>query len=68
MKKSLAQMIKNKRLEKNLSMVKAAELIGINYVTLWRIETRKITDITYNTIEKLAAFLEISEKEVRDLC
>ena len=61
-------MIKNKRLEKNLSMVKAAELIGINYVTLWRIETRKITDITYNTIEKLAAFLEISEKEVRDLC
>lgn len=66
-KYDLARAISQKRFERNLSLTKASELIGISYVTLWRLENG-YTKITYSTCSKLANFLEISEKEVRDLC
>ena len=63
----LAKMIINKRLERNLSLSAAAKEIGICYLTLWKIENG-YTQLNYQTTNKLAQFLEISVKEVRDLC
>lgn len=68
MKQKLSKVLYNKRMEKNLSMEKAAKEIGINYVTYWRLETSGVVNISFNTISKLAAWLEISERDVRDLC
>ena len=64
---ALSKVLIKKRLEKNLSMKKAAEEIGISYVSLWRIETKCCTAINYATVGKLAKFLGMSEKAVRDL-
>lgn len=65
--KRLAKMLINKRLEKNLNQTEAANLIGIDRTTLWKIETKNKTNLSYVTIRKIAAFLEISEKDVREL-
>lgn len=67
MRQTLAKAMINKRLEKNLSMTAAAKEIGIDYVTLWKIESKGYTNISYETIGKIARFLKITEKEVRDL-
>lgn len=61
----LAKMIMNKRLERNLSLEDASKVIGISYLTLWKIEDG-YTKISYETTRKLAVFLEITEKEVRE--
>lgn len=62
----LAKLIINKRLEKNLSLHEAAKVIGISYITLWKIEDG-YTKLNYQTTNKIANFLEIEAKEVRDL-
>lgn len=62
----LAKLIINKRLEKNLSLHEAAKVIGISYLTLWKIEGG-YTKLNYQTTSKIATFLEISTNEVREL-
>ena len=68
MKKTLAQVMTKKRMELNLNLKDTAKKIGIDYVTLWKIESKGYTNLSYDTVGKLAVFLKISEKEVRDLC
>ena len=68
MKKTLAQVMTKKRMELNLNLKDTAKKIGIDYVTLWKIESKGYTNLSYDTVAKLSKFLEISEKEVRDLC
>lgn len=63
----LVRTIKNKRLEKNLSLTQAAGEIGICYVTLWQIENADYRKISYRTIGKLAAWLEVTPNEVREM-
>ena len=62
----LSKMLMNKRMEKNLNLHEAAKEIGIDYVTLWKIESKGYTNISYETARKIAKFLEITEKEVRE--
>ena len=68
MKKTLAQVLTKKRMELNLNLKDTAKKIGIDYVTLWKIESKGYTNLSYDTVTKLSKFLEITEKEVRDLC
>ena len=59
--------IKQKRLEKNLSINQAAAEIGICYLTLWNIENVDYRKLSYNTINKLARWLEMTPQEVREM-
>lgn len=64
---TLAKAIISKRMERNLSMSRAAKEIGVDFVTIWKIESKGYTNLRYDTVSKVAKFLEITEKEVRDL-
>lgn len=66
MKRKLSKVIIKKRMDKNLSLQEAAKVIGISYLTLWKLEN-DYNQLSYETTRKIAAFLEITEKEVRDL-
>lgn len=64
---TLAKAMISKRMERNMSMSAASKEIGVDFVTLWKIESKGYTNLRYDTINKVAKFLEISEKEVREL-
>ena len=64
---TLAKAVLNKRINKNLSMTQAARQIGISYVAYWKIESNGYTNLRYDTISKIAKFLEITEVQVREL-
>lgn len=64
---TLAELVKQKRLEDNLSLKRLAEVTGIGYVTVWKIEKRGYTQLTFDTIGKLCDWLEISPRELRDI-
>ena len=66
MKQKLAKAIIKKRMDKNLSLENAAKEIGISYLTLWKLESG-YNQLSYETTRKIAIFLGITEKEVRDL-
>lgn len=63
----IVRTIKQKRLEKNLSIDRAAAEIGICYLTLWNLENADYRKLSYKTIEKLAKWLEITPQEVREM-
>lgn len=57
---SLANRIRNKRLELGLSLQEVAEKLGISKVTLQRYETLDIVNIPAENIEKLALLYDVS--------
>ena len=65
-KDKLAKAVITKRIDKNLSLEECARQIGISYLTMWKIEDG-YTSLSYETIKKIASFLEVSEKEVRGM-
>ena len=67
MKETLSKVLTRKRMDENLSLVKAAKITGISRVLLWKMEAKGYTNISYETIDKLSKFLGITTKEVRDL-
>ena len=64
--KKLSRVLIEKRMEKNLSIAEAAKEIGISYLSLWKIEDG-YSQLSYETVKKIANFLGISVKEVRDI-
>lgn len=67
MKETLSKVLTRKRMDENLSLVKAAKITGISRVLLWKMEAKGYTNISYETIDKLAKFLGITTKQVREL-
>lgn len=66
MKQKLAKAIIKKRMDKNLSIQQAADEVGVSYFTYWKLENG-YNQLSYETTRKIAIFLGITEKEVRDL-
>lgn len=63
---TLSEIVKNKRTEMNVSLQTLAAIIGVNYVTIWKIENENYAKLSYKTINRLSDWLGITPADFKN--